>query len=837
MNYHLKLAAIAAGMTPFGVWNWLTVQGKPVYALLVLFGGLILFMYGVWVDGIRSEVTNFRVGSRGVSVIQSVCAVMVIVVLFMGVTIAIDDPLTSGEDQDFENFTEYDPNNQIFIQSPSLLRLSSVDSTKEWDVYKQIREGDVMTINYTINSTGDGEQGNDNNWYGPGFSTQNVQEDGNLGEFVMLDVRPQADNYNLGLNSQAGFPNASLETNINPGENRYISLTLNQSNGTATIYGFSDASHTTQTFSETVAISSSSYIYLHATSFKPGQQNSDAFDANVSDLTFIAEDNNIVSGTVNDTDNDPIDGALVEFRDGGTVVASDTTDANGEYSVTLDTGDFEARASKNGYQNASEDVSITGDTTINFQLAESLPPYVSAADPRQNRLLNDQSALLNATIRDQNGDDIDWEVYHRNGTDGSFQLVDSGTNASGDDIQVAKTSGRGINQWKLNLSDGVQNQESPIFQYRTPGKIRVWNGSTLATLDTTTVTAVIQATESNVRETRTTNDGNVSLNNLDDETYLVQLSATNFLNQTIIVDDVAQSYDVVLYPNSSSGLPEASLTYEQEFTLDDQTGDFNPGDSWVILEAYIDGAWREAASDSFGSNNLASVNLQDGVRYRIKVTNNLLSDDPESIRSLGSFVANSDFETQDPIQLVIEATDRDELDSSPDGIWTYSAELDGDGPSIKADFAANDANITNVSIRIFERGNESNEIFNEGFGIVDNISHTEPLTAEQANNTWTVEFTVIDNGTEEVVRVNVGKGQRNQFPELPNWIQEGAAIVLILMTGTIWSRANVEIGALVTAVTGGIIYMVGWTNDNLTAGTVVLALLIGLFLKYGSSEP
>ncbi|MBX0323868.1 carboxypeptidase-like regulatory domain-containing protein [Halomicroarcula sp. F13] len=76
-----------------------------------------------------------------------------------------------------------------------------------------------------------------------------------------------------------------------------------------------------------------------------------------------------VSGTVTDTDGNALENATVETDTG----KSTTTNATGYYSFSLKDGDYEITASKSGYKNSSQNVTVSGSdvTGVDFAMVDT----------------------------------------------------------------------------------------------------------------------------------------------------------------------------------------------------------------------------------------------------------------------------------------------------------------------------------------------------------------------------------------------------------------------------------------------------------------------------------
>jgi len=111
-----------------------------------------------------------------------------------------------------------------------------------------------------------------------------------------------------------------------------------------------------------------------------------------------------VFGNVTDKDTGlPIEGAVVS-----TVIYSNTTDANGSYSITLPIGNYTLTASKLGYRSNSTTVQVLENqtTTANFQLTEdTTPPEISNVNATS-------ITPITATITWETDENSDSKVYY-----------------------------------------------------------------------------------------------------------------------------------------------------------------------------------------------------------------------------------------------------------------------------------------------------------------------------------------------------------------------------------------------------------------------------------------
>jgi len=544
-----------------------------------------------------------------------------------------------------------------------------------------------------------------------------------------------------------------------------------------------------------------------------------------------------LSGRVLDQNGAGLSNATVALSQNGTEAASTLTNTTGYYSTTVTNGTYNATASKPGYFNASGQVTVQGDTILNFTLSESDKPYVggggtsndgsdAGATPRGGVLLDDQQTDLNFTVRDDGGGQINYTVFHINASD-EFEEVASGQVANNTRVSESVTSLHGANQWYVRVNDSINVQTSSVFRYRTPGIVTVFNGSSLNRLNDRTVDYVIRGANSNYRQEGSTSDGNISLNGVPDERLLVRANATDYYEQTIQVTNPARNYSLLLYPRPSSNIPGSDGNYQQSFSVNDLTGDFPASDSSLEVQARVNGEYQVVASDSFGAVNVATVTLEDGEEYRLAVRND------DRVRSMGDFTGDQSLSSEVVTLTVTGGADDGNLTTDPEGLWQYNASYNDSQQAILAEFDSNDTSIQSVQVKIYERGDEGNVIYDSNYGAVEELHHTQQLDNEQANKTWWVEFQVETNNTTQTARVLVGSGAQDPTGSLPDWIKLALSVIVIMMTGALFSQANIGVGMIVTPLVAGGFVLIGWTGTALTGGTVVVALTVGILVNYG----
>jgi len=377
----------------------------------------------------------------------------------------------------------------------------------------------------------------------------------------------------------------------------------------------------------------------------------------------------------------------------------------------------------------------------------------------------------------------------------------------------------GTHNWTVEATDDEGNTEIETYSFGVPSNLTVYNESAPdELLNTTEVTATVY-TDGEEVFTRTTTNGTVPLRGLPaTENLVVELEATNYTTRTVMVEDLAVQQRYYL-------LPENVSSVEVRFELDDPTGQFDSERSQLFIKRplTVNGTttYQTIVADEFGPTGLATT-LEENVRYRL-----VLKNSEGDVRVLGAYEAVvAETVTLRPGGLELA------FNETSGYTWDYRIDNSTGTPTIAFEFVDPEDATTNLQVTIHERGNSSNTL--SGYpvtyaGPVGTVSIAEPLTDAQANTTWVVAWEADRNGQ------SLASGARDSanprlFTALPAWVRLWSGLGVVLITGALFSRANVNVGAVVTALTAGIFWWIGWLGSAATGASVALGLCIaGLF--------
>jgi len=483
---------------------------------------------------------------------------------------------------------------------------------------------------------------------------------------------------------------------------------------------------------------------------------------------------------------------VVAARDSTGLLDKATTDSNGVATFSL--------------PNSEHDVTLASSSVSDPQLSDADPVGTQSTTPNE--------LAVNVTDPDFPGDEVQVNIS----LDGSQQTSQNITGATRVTTSIGSIS-PGTHTWTVEATDSEGGVTTQTYEFGVPANISVYNESRPnELLNQTTINATVYSQGDEVFS-RSTTDGNFSLEGLPaSEDLVIELNAANFSKRTVIVEDIAQQQRFYLLPDDENSV-------DVRFQLDDPTGEFPSADSQLYIKRplTVDGntTYQTIAADEFGANGYVET-LESDVRYRL-----VLKNADNDVRVLGAYSApTSETVTLRPNSLELEFPENGGYN------WNFTYDNSTGSPELRFQFADPQNETRNLRITIHEQGNTSNTL--SGYpvtyeGPLGTVSISEPLTAEQANTTWTVEWEADRNGN------TIDSSQRvsarpDLFNELPTWVQLWGSMGVILMTGGLFSRANLAAGAVTVGLTAGIFWWIGFLGSAATGIGVAIGLAIGVIV-------
>jgi len=311
-----------------------------------------------------------------------------------------------------------------------------------------------------------------------------------------------------------------------------------------------------------------------------------------------------------------------------------------------------------------------------------------------------------------------------------------------------------------------------------------------------------------------------------DTRYFIQINASGFQNRRSLIDSLFDQDEIFL-------LNDTTPASQVVVNIEDRTGGFGAG-STIQIERPINTTasgpgneqYRVIAGDTIGSKAQFSTTLENGIRYRVKVTSPAGQE-----RQLGAFVVNQ----PRAINLVISGIQQG-VTVPDDGGEVITNQTVADSGEKTVNFRYIDpANATSaLTLRIEEAGNSSNVFATTQPSRVvfplGEFKFTQRFSAgsEGANVQLVANVSYARQGEDEQVVQAFGA---DRFPvNIP--LDEGWASIfgvgLLMIVGGIFSRANARIGALVIPAVALMLNLTGILSGVVTLASVGVAFAIAV---------
>jgi hypothetical protein len=417
------------------------------------------------------------------------------------------------------------------------------------------------------------------------------------------------------------------------------------------------------------------------------------------------------------------------------------------------------------------------------------------------------------------GDSVDATLVLDGTAEGTTTLTSNGTAS----VTVSGVAG-GDNSYHWELTDDYgHTTTTKTFEFQAPMKLSIHKGANFSQLVTKSVEVEIYTTSdsSNFHTMKTVSDGTVVFGNMPDEQLKIELNATNRTARKMIINHPYSKTDrhTVLYDSRDSE------TFTQCFSLDSQGAGFSPSETWVTMQIHIDGEWRDAAGGYFQAVNKRCLAQQDTDEYRL-----VIAEQSGDRRSLGGYTADIGFRNE-VIPLTVEGVSLS-LDRGDTYRWevaTHNATPDGvaGAGNITFKFRAQDANVEDLNIVIYEKGNRSNELDSlDEPGTINTYQASFPLDENQTRTSWVVEWNATSDsgpiGGSDAVQAS---GGYVNSPLSPLWLKVFVGAFFIIIGGVV-GALHAPYGALIAAGSGALLNTVGLYQAPET--TVYFALSVAV---------
>jgi hypothetical protein len=431
------------------------------------------------------------------------------------------------------------------------------------------------------------------------------------------------------------------------------------------------------------------------------------------------------------------------------------------------------------------------------------------------------------------GDSVQANFYHRSTNDSSFSFVGGdSTNSAGTVSYDLGTQTGGTYEWYVELVDGYGNEvQSSTYTYSISAQLGIYNESAPSQLvDGENVSLEIRYFASDTVIEREAEGGKVDMSGLPlDQEFVVEADPSqDYHSRTIIFRSASEQQRLYLYPKDEENFSSTRVA----FGLDDLTGNFPPESSRLVVERAItlnnETDWHIISGDYFGATATYTETLESDTRYRLSV----VSENGQRKRSLGSYRTPEAATSAENVP--VGQIDWSVSPTSKGYLWQTSVENTSSGPRIRFDFGDSEGTTRDLTVDIFEQGNESNLIYEDSEGgPIRTYSTSVSLTENQSEKTWVVEWNAT-RGNESIdgrrVEGSILDGVETPIDTDNPWWTFGMSALLVFIAGMFGGR-NASVGAVIVAATAGVLAWMGWFLVPMSL--VALAFFVALAYAAG----
>lgn len=411
--------------------------------------------------------------------------------------------------------------------------------------------------------------------------------------------------------------------------------------------------------------------------------------------------------------------------------------------------------------------------------------------------------------------DVDDPDYPNENVSVEFFLDGSsvGTNATNESgtvsVAIAAPSG-GTHTVRAEATDRWGQKTNLTWTFGVPADLTIRNVSDPTDIiDNQEVTVTFYEPDGSITQ-RTTTTGTVSLDGLDPSGNIVAVieapgdptGGPAYHTRQYLIQDISVSRSAYLLPVNATELFNV-------FELEDNTGDFDPTESKLIIERALPVSgnvqWVRVAGGHFGAVNEFSIYLERNVTYRLLVEN-----EEDDQRKVGEYVARDEI---NPKTITLSSIIADQPRADERWASAYINDSDPDDDQATLYYAYNDStgNTTDVSGIIHERNNESNVLTTFDFDSVgSSVVFTTTLQGDELNKTWMVDWEARNASGTLIEDGEIPVGQTGGIPISmdPAWLYR-IALVAIPVVGALSSERIATMGAMATVAFAGLLMIAG----------------------------
>jgi hypothetical protein len=428
--------------------------------------------------------------------------------------------------------------------------------------------------------------------------------------------------------------------------------------------------------------------------------------------------------------------------------------------------------------------------TVELQTKSGGDPVVSNGTPTGT--ISSRSTDLSVDVEDSDfpNDEVSVEFFVDGNRVGTDTLTSNGTAS----VSVSNLDG-GSHTWTAEATDEYGGTDSATYDLNIPDTLYIRDEEHPDQLiDDRTVEVTFYADNETIE--RTTSDGTINLTGLPTRTLVATAQASGFQDRRILIRDVSRQRSIFL-------LNETTTSSAITFRLEDNTGDFPSSSSQLYVQRSVnysetDGnEWMTVSGDYFAADQEFSTILETGQRYRLVIRN-----EEGDQRVLGSYVPEGDETTTLTIGNIIwEATD--------DGSVLFDTDLNEEENQLRLEYNDTAGTTDRLEIVVYERGNESNVIYETTEYDVSEHVETVPLTENESELDLVVDVYGHRSGEDFNATQQVGEIPEQPVPVDSKWLSLMGQVLIVGVAGLVAGVLHRTGGIVVVSVAFALSWF-GW---------------------------
>lgn len=370
----------------------------------------------------------------------------------------------------------------------------------------------------------------------------------------------------------------------------------------------------------------------------------------------------------------------------------------------------------------------------------------------------------------------------------------------------------GEHEWSVVATD-TQGDESVLnTSFGTPGDLTIVNETNTSELITDPVNVTVKFENGTAITQETTSTGTINMSGIGEGPFIVEAKATSdYYDRTVYFDNLVGNRSIYMLNKSYSAA-------EVRFELDDPTGQYDP-DSILYIQKPINQSgtleYRTVYADRFGVEGV-TADLHADQRYRLSLKN-----DGGTKQDVGPY--RSDASETVTVRPGAPSIDVGEYEQG----WASNAVLENRTLEIRYNDPEQETD--RLKVFIHEKGNKSNQLAtNVTYFGLGNFSSQYSLSKNESEKTWVVNLITDRDGKEYTLSHEVANNPDLTLPGLDGkWTTMFGLVALFMFAGA-FSVLNRGVGAIMTALVGGVLWWGGWLSGATAGAAVVIYLFIAI---------